>query len=690
MTDYSYMQNRELSWLNFNERVLDEAVSDDVPLFEKLKFMAIFASNLDEFFMIRVGSITDLSLVEKDHIDSKTGMKDKEQLDKIYARSRELVHKFDIIYATNKEKLALDAIRILRYAELDKAQKKRANDFFEYQLMPLLSPQVIDTHHPFPHLANKKLYLICELDLKNRSIFGLVPCPNLQRIIYLDDNTLILSEDLIRANLHKLFQGFTISKEAIISVTRNADIELNDNVLDEMEDYRLQIKNIIKKRGRLRPVRLEVNGELSSAVEKLLKSKLDLKKHQIFNLSSPLDVSFLYQIIKKYEKRYPQNIYPSFKGIREDKIIQSRSLIDYFASNDTLLHYPFDDMKIFTDLLKEAASDERVISIKITLYRLANPSKVVEALLMAKDNDKEVNVLIELKARFDEANNINYAEVLEEAGCNVFYGFDDYKVHSKICLITYRQGHGIRHIVQIGTGNYNEKTAKLYTDLCLITGDPFIASDANNFFQNMAIGNLNGQYDHLLVAPNAMKTNIVNLINQEIAKGQDGYILFKINSLSDNTIIEKLKEASSCGVKVDLIVRGIICILPGIIQKTENIHARSIVGRFLEHSRVYIFGRGKEAKIYLASADMMARNLDNRVEIACPIYDQEIKKKIANILEVYLNDNTKAREILNDGCYHIIQSGDKKVCAQEYFMEDAKKRAQVKTRRSFFKKIFKR
>ena len=690
MTDYSYTQNRELSWLNFNERVLEEATSDDTPLFEKLKFLAIFASNLDEFFMVRVGSITDLSLVDKDHIDPKTGMSDKEQLSKIYARVRELYPKFATIYDSTKEKLALEGIALLHYEELSKDLKKKADLYFELELFPLLSPQIIDARHPFPHLANKRLYVIFELTQKGKSTIGLVPCLGSQRLIFLDDNTMILSEDVIINNLHKFFSSANIGKRAIISVTRNADIDLDGNVLDDMEDYRSQIKNTIKKRGRLRPVRLEVSGELKDDIEHLLKKKLNLKQHQIYKIETPLNVSFLYQIIKKYEKYYPHFIYPPFKGIREDKIIQSRSLIDYFSVNDTLLHYPYDDIKIFIDLLKEAAQDDRVVSIKITLYRLADPSKIVDALLTAKENGKDVVVLIELKARFDENNNIKYSEMLQEAGCSVYYGFEDYKVHSKICLITYRQSHNIKHLIHVATGNYNEKTARLYTDLGLITKDPFIANDANNFFQNMATGNLEGHYDHLLVAPNSFKTVLVNLIDKEIKKGTDGYICFKINSLSDNMIIEKLKEASMAGVKVELIVRGIICLLPRIPQKTENIKAISVVGRFLEHSRVYIFAKGKDAKVYISSADMMSRNLDHRVEIACPIYDKDLKKRITDIIEIYFQDNVKAREILGDGNYHIIQSDKPRLIAQEYFVEDALKRSKEKARLSIFQKIFKK
>lgn len=689
--DYSITKNRELSWLQFDERVLDEATFPFVPLFERLKFVAIFTSNLDEFYMIRVGSLNDLLDIKSDHIDNKSGMDDKEQLKAIYALTNKLIIKKDIIYDNLKHELDYQGIHLLDINTIDRNQKKFLNRQFEQQIQPILSPMIIDSHHPFPHLQNKKLYIAVLLKLKNKMSLGIVGIPTSNRLIEIGENSFVFLEKLILYKCDSIFKADEILEKAIICVTRNGDIDVAPEILDQMDDYRDYMQNVIKKRKRLAPVRLEIQGNLSEKGKDILLKALDLKNYQLFESISPLDMSFVYGLSKKYEKKVPELFYKPYIAPFPKEYDQDDSIINQLLKKDMLLYYPYESVTTFLRLLKAAAEDERVVSIKITLYRLANPSKVIEYLCQAAENGKAVTVLIELKARFDEQNNIDWAQVLEENGCNVMYGFDEYKVHSKICLITLKTPHHIRHIVQIGTGNYNEKTAKLYTDLCLMSASAELAEDAHNFFDNMAQGILDGTYHNLLVAPNHLKDQIIKMIDEQIALKDNGYIFMKMNSLSDIDIIDKFVEASQANVKIELVIRGICCLVPGIPQKTDNITIRSIVGRYLEHARIYVFGKRGSDKIYIASADMMTRNTENRVEVAAPIYNSNLKEKIYEIIDISLKDNVGARLLGNDGQYHHIHDQNNNINSQEELMRWAMENAdrKLKKRKPLWKKVTK-
>lgn len=677
--DYSYTKNRELSWLQFDERVLDEATFDYVPLMERFKFVAIFVSNLDEFYMIRVGSLNDLLELKSNHIDNKSGMTDKEQLKAIYALTSKLIIKKDIIYNNLKHELAFKGVNLLEISDLDRNQKRMLSRHFEEQIQPILSPMIIDSHHPFPHLQNKKLYIMVLLKIKNKTALGIVEVPGNNRLIEIEENSYVFLEKLILNKCDNIFKAEEILEKAIISVTRNGDIDVTSEILDQMDDYRDYMQNVIKKRKRLAPVRLEIQGSLSDKSKDILLKNLNLKEYQVFESASPLDMSFVYGLNKKYEKTHPEWFYRPYKAPLPKEYDPEEPIINQILNEDMLLYYPYDSTQPFLRLLKEAAQDERVVSIKITLYRLANPSKVVEYLCQAAENGKQVTVLIELKARFDEQNNINWAQVLEENGCNVMYGFDEYKVHSKICLITLRNAHHIHHILQVGTGNYNEKTAKLYTDFCLMSANKALAEDAFNFFNNMAQDVLDGNYNQLLVAPNHLKDQIIKMIDEQIALKDKGYIFMKLNSLSDIDIIDKFVEASQAQVKIDLIVRGICCLIPGVSQKTENINIYSIVGRYLEHARIYVFGKRGHDKVYIASADMMTRNTENRVEVAAPILQDNIKKKIYKIIDLSLSDNVGARIMGSDGEYHHIYDQSENINSQQALMDLAMSEASERT-----------
>lgn len=668
--DYSYLRNRELSWLKFNERVLDEATASNVPLFEKLKFCAIYASNLDEFFMIRVGSINDMKVEKTDHIDSKSGMTDKEQLTAIYDEVARLNIKKDIIYKNLKSELNFNKIHLLDFAALDKEQKKVACHHFDTQVLPVLSPLIINSYHPFPHLINKRIYIIALLKIKGKISLGVVGVPRkAKRLIEVSENNFVFVENIIFRKCEELFNADEIIDKAIISITRNGDVNVTSEYLDEMEDYRDYMKKLVEKRKSLAPIRLEIQGSLNDKCKQQLLKILNLKENQVFEQVAPLDMSFVYSLAKRYEKSRPDLFYKPFNAPYPKSYNFDESMINQVLKKDMLLYYPYETTTPFLRLLKNAADDPRVESIKITLYRLANPSKVVECLCQASENGKSVTVLIELKARFDEKNNIDWAEVLEENGCNVMYGFDEYKVHSKICLITLKLNHHYRYIVQVATGNYNEKTAKLYTDLSLMTANQAIADDAHEFFNNMAQGSLDGDYKELLVAPYHLKDRLIAMIDEQIALKEDGYIFMKLNSLNDIDIINKFVEASQNGVRIDLVIRGICCLVPGVIGKSENIYIRSIIGRYLEHARIYVFGKKGQEKMYISSADMMKRNTENRVEVACPIYDKDVKDKIYTIIEYNLKDNVGARILGSDNEYHHVVDGKAHFNSQEKLME---------------------
>jgi len=676
---YNCMQNRELSWLKFNERVLEEAKSPDNPLIERLKFVSIVTSNLDEFFMVRVGSLTDIAIYNPEYIDNKTGMNSRQQLDKIYEECVPFYKKRDEALLEINSQLSNFGIRRVRMDELKKVERKNAELFFTNQVMPFLSPQIIDSRHPFPHIDNKHLHIGANLDDNGHQLFGLIPVPtNMDRMIFLMENSLkfVLLEDMILFFTKEIFEMYTVLEKTVIAVTRNADLDADQGFFDEDIDYRIHMQDILKKRKRLSPVRLEMQGEIEDKFIKYFCKKFELKRHQIFLSQIPLDMSYAYNLEKKVPEYLRSELCftpftPPVLYDLSDKI----SFMKEVFKRDIFFSYPYESMSPFLKLIKEAINDVHTVSIKITLYRVDEQSRLAEYLIDAAERGKEITVLMELRARFDEANNILWAQRLEQAGCRVIYGTGGYKVHSKICLITLHQGNKIQYITQVGTGNYNEKTAKLYTDFSIVTADNEIGTDAMNYFRNMSIGNLDGRYTKLWVAPHLMKANILNEIDieiEKIKKGVQAKIILKINSITDREIIEKLVLASQAGVKITLICRGICCIIPGVLGLTENINVISIVGRFLEHSRVFIFGTKDDMRMVISSADLMTRNLERRVEIALPVTDNAIKEKIYDMVEIMLNDTVKARKQLSDGTYIYYSNPEKpKINSQEFFMDQA-------------------
>ena len=692
----SFTQNRELSWLRFNDRVLEEAMDATVPLLERLKFVSIFTSNLDEFFMIRVGSLFDLYHLTPDHEDLKSGMTPYQQLQAIYDSVRPLYQKRENCFFDIVRQLRVQGISYLSFNELSPEDIKFVKHYFKQSIAPILSPQIVDSHHPFPHLQNKVLHVAARLKYKGKETFGCVAVPSaLPAVLYLPGNGVrfIRIVEIIQEYMDHLFPGYTCLERVQICITRNADISPQDDAVDDSGDFRELMQRMLGKRKRLAPVRLEVSSVISPELEAYLCHKISVEHHQIYMSKAPMDLSFAFELSGKLtEARRSILSYPGFTPQPLGSISSQERLLAHVQREDLLLSYPYESINPFLQLIREAANDPTVISIKITIYRLANKAKLVEYLCAAAENGKDVTVLIELRARFDEQHNIDWSERLEEAGCTVIYGFEEYKVHSKICLIT-RQDHGtIRYITQIGTGNYNEKTAGMYTDLSLITADPEIGQDANEFFKNMLIGNLNGTYHHLLVAPVSLKSTLLNLIDHEIAKGSEGRILLKLNSVTDVDLMEKLRDASCAGVQITMIVRGICCILPGIPNETENIKVISIVGRFLEHSRVYCFGSGADEKMYISSADFMTRNTQRRVEVACPIRNDKCKNKIRNILHLCLSDNIRARVLQSDGTYrHVIEETAAPMDCQQQLMADAIQSAvPVAAKKSFWQKLFRK
>ena len=673
----TYTQNRELSWLSFNDRVLSEATDETVPLLERLKFVSIFTSNLDEFFMIRVGSLFDLKELKDQSRDSRSGWTPAEQLQAIYAAVRPLYHKREEICVELERQLRIHGICRLTYPELAPTEQKYAAQYFRTSIAPVLSPQIVDTHHPFPHLKNKTIHVGAWVKFKSREVFAVVPLPDaLPPVLFLPGSELryIHTEELLFAFLEQVFPGYTVLEKVVFCVTRNADINPEDEAFDfDNDDFRKKMKKVLKQRMRLAPVRLELSRPISPAFSAYLQQRLPISEEQMFVTAAPLKLEYVFSLAGRLPDIKRRALtYPPFTPCRTEGIHPRESMIRQVMRRDRMLSYPFESMEPFLRLIKEAAYDPAVISIKITIYRLARKAKLVDYLCAAAEHGKDVTVLIELRARFDEQNNIDWSERLEEAGCTVIYGFEDYKVHSKICLIT-RQEHGeIRYITQVGTGNYNEKTAEQYTDVSLLTADQRIGRDAVEFFKNMSIGNLDGAYRELLVAPNSLKRTIIQRMDEEIAKRDKGRILIKINSITDVDLIEKLKQASCAGVKIDMIVRGICCILPDVPGKTENVHIRSIVGRYLEHSRIYCFGTGSEEKMYISSADFMTRNTQRRVEVACPIHDRAAREKLHQILTVCLADNTKARILQSDGTYRHCPQGEAPVDSQQALMDAAR------------------
>lgn len=670
--------NRELSWLKFNERVLEEAEDENTPLCERLSFVSIYQSNLDEFFMVRVGSLVDQDDVSPKMRENKTHMTAKEQIDAVIARVHELNGRRDAVYARLMEKLEEQGVRLVDFRKIGRQESERLERYFDSEIAPLISPSIVGRRQPFPFLRNKDIYAVVVLEgKKGKYKLGIIPCSAgvFPRLIEVSasEKTYMLAEELILHFIPKVFEGYAVKAKSLIRVTRNADIDA-DALYDDDLDYREFMVQLIKRRKRLAPVRLELSRELDGIIIDTLCRYMDVPREYVFQSATPLDLSFLFGIqdfLRQrselfYQKRIPQKS-PSF--------VSGRPILAQIREKDKLLSYPYESMRPFLEMLTEAANDDSVVSIKMTLYRVAKQSKVVEALCEAAENGKDVLVLVELKARFDEENNIEWSRRLEEAGCNVIYGLDGYKVHSKLCLITRREELGVAYYTQIGTGNYNEKTARLYTDLCLMTADHDIGEEANAVFNALAKGETVHETRRLLVAPHCLQNKVLAMMDDEIRRaraGEEAYIGVKINSLTDKAIIDKLIEASCAGVKVDLVVRGICCLIAGVPEATENIRVVSIVGRFLEHSRIYIFGRGECAKVYIASADFMTRNTLRRVEVASPVMDADIRARILSMFDTMLRDNMQAREMDAQGQYHRLTPGESEpLSSQEYFFKQA-------------------
>lgn len=672
---YAYTQNRELSWLRFNRRVLEEAGDESVPLLERLKFISIFTSNLDEFFMVRVGNLFDLSLVSPDDIDNKTGWTPMEQLEEVYSVVPGLIEIKNRLYTDVAALLRERGVCDLTAEELSPEEKRYVSTYYKARILPVLSPQIVDSHHPFPHLANKALYVAALLRSKKGSAsLGLVPVPtSLPPFLNMpnDPGRFIRMETIVQQQAPALFGGYRLEDTCILCATRNADLSFDSELLEDSgEDLRSQMSKLLKKRASLSVVRLELDRKAGAEFMKLLKNRIRVENRQIYIDQAPLDMKYVYDLVKTLpaEKAEALSFVPYTPRWPED-LDRKASIIEQICRKDRLLFFPFDGVDPFLRMLSEAAERPDVISIRITIYRLATSSKIAHILCKAAENGKEVTVLMELRARFDEANNISWSRLLEDSGCQVIYGVEDYKCHSKICLITMRRGDKLSYITQIGTGNYNERTNTMYTDLSLMTANENIGLDGTVFFQNMLVGNLDGEYEHLYVAPVSLKAKLLRMIDGEIAKGQEGYICIKANAITEREVMDKLSEASRAGVQIQLILRGICCLRPGIAARTENVHVTSIVGRYLEHGRIYCFGRGKNAQLFIASADMMTRNLDRRVEIMCPIYDPEVREQLLWILHTQLGDNVKASSLLPDGSYCRKVNTLAPCNSQEVFME---------------------
>lgn len=689
----NYTQNRELSWLKFNKRVLEEAQDPTVPLLERMKFVAIFTSNLDEFFMIRVGSLFDMIQTDPNTIDSRSGLTPGEQLEMIFDAVAPLYKERDKTYAEIKKQLSPYGVCGLDFKELEQSEKKYVKKYFKEQILPILSPQIVDANHPFPHLLNKEIYVTANLKYKDKSMQGIVPVPQfVSDILYLPGHDIryIRMEKVIMEYLNLVFEQYEVTDKNYICVTRNADIAPDDEALEVNDDFRYLMKETLHKRRRMAVVRLEVAEKLSEEMEQYFCGKFAIEPNQIFRTKMPVKLAYMFAISGNLPEAMKRSlVYPPFTPQNSPRVQEGSTMKQQIKKKDILLYYPYESMNPFLRLIKEASTDPNVLTIKITIYRLAKKARLVEYLCAAAENGKEVTVLIELRARFDEQNNIDWSERLEEAGCRVIYGFEGYKVHSKVCLITYRNRNEIQYITQIGTGNYNEKTAAMYTDLSLMTADPEIGKDASEFFKNMSISNLDGLYNRLIVAPTSLKQRVLYLMDEEIRKGSGGRIVMKMNSLTDVDFIEKVAEASRAGVKTDLIVRGICCILPGVKGHTENVTVTSIVGRYLEHPRIFSFGTGAEQKIYIGSADMMTRNTEKRVEVACPVLDEDVRRQINHYLKIMLTDNVKARVLNADGDYEKKEPTEPLIDSQAVFMQEALnvKRKAPERRQTFLERI---
>lgn len=681
MSQQIYM-NRELSWLKFNERVLEEAENKKVPLCERLTFASIYQSNLDEFFRVRVGSLVDQMLLGGKIRDNKTKMTAKEQIEAVLHQVMKLNRRKDAIYDAIMGQLEDYGIRLVDFRKISKKESEYLEKYFLNEIAPVISPTIVGKRQPFPFLKNNEIYAVVVLQTKSgKEKLGIIPCSNtgFKRLVELPTaGTYMLAEELILHYIPEVFERYNIKAKSLIRVTRNADIDA-DALYDEDLDYRDFMAELIKRRKKLAPVRLELTREMDGEIVDVLCDYLELDSDYVFQVQAPLDLSFVFEIqdtLRKtpelfYEKRVPQ---------KSSQFRDGEPVFPQIREKDKLLSYPYESMKPFLNFLREAANDKEVISIKMTLYRVAKHSKIVEYLIDAAENGKEVLVLVELKARFDEENNIEWSRRLEDAGCRVTYGLDGYKVHSKLCLVTKKSEGQVEYYTQIGTGNYNEKTARLYTDLSFMTANVEIGLEAAKVFQALSMEETVDNVQHLLVAPRCLQNKVLSMIDEEIAcakEGKEAYIGLKMNSLTDKKIIDKLIEASQAGVKIDMVIRGICCLIPGVKGKTENIQVRSIVGRFLEHSRIYIFGTQEREKVYIASADFMTRNTLRRVEVATPIYDKDLKMQLEEMFITMLSDNQKARQEDSRGNYEIAEAQETPLNSQEFFYEQAYMRATI-------------
>ena len=681
MSQQVYM-NRELSWLKFNERVLEEAENKKVPLCERLTFASIYQSNLDEFFRVRVGSLVDQMLLGGKIRDNKTKMTAKEQIEAVLHQVMKLNRRKDAVYDAIMGQLEDYGVRLVDFRKISKKESEYLEKYFLNEIAPVISPTIVGKRQPFPFLKNNEIYAVVVLQTKSgKEKLGIIPCSNtgFKRLVELPTaGTYMLAEELILHYIPEVFERYNIKAKSLIRVTRNADIDA-DALYDEDLDYRDFMAELIKRRKKLAPVRLELTREMGGEIVDVLCDYLELDSDYVFQVQAPLDLSFVFEIqdtLRKtpelfYEKRVPQ---------KSSQFRDGEPVFPQIREKDKLLSYPYESMKPFLNFLREAANDKEVISIKMTLYRVAKHSKIVEYLIDAAENGKEVLVLVELKARFDEENNIEWSRRLEDAGCRVIYGLDGYKVHSKLCLVTRKSEGQVEYYTQIGTGNYNEKTARLYTDLSLMTANVEIGLEAAKVFQALSMEETVDNVQHLLVAPRCLQNKVLSMIDEEIAcakEGKEAYIGLKMNSLTDKKIIDKLIEASQAGVKIDMVIRGICCLIPGVKGKTENIQVRSIVGRFLEHSRIYIFGTQEREKVYIASADFMTRNTLRRVEVATPIYDKDLKMQLEEMFITMLSDNQKARQEDSRGNYEIAEAQETPLNSQEFFYEQAYMRATI-------------
>lgn len=670
-------ENRELSWLKFNDRVLNQAKDPLVPIGEQLSFVSIFQSNLDEFFMVRMGALYDAMLLDPTIKDNKTEMTSEQQFRACLKRVSYLNSKKDKIYFEILKELEKDGWKIHKVKDLNSKDKKYFEKYFDREILPLISPQVISKRQPFPFLNNKELYIVVQLEnKKGKRKMGIVSCSQAmdERLLTLpnENKQFVLVEDIIMENLDKIFEKYTIKNASFIRITRSADIDEDDYALEGHDDYRELMENLIKERRKLVPIRLEMSKGLEELEIVMLMNFLHVKRNQIIMSQAPLDLSFVSEL-RDHLKTVNRNYFYKPLEARNSPLVENKvSMIKQILKKDILLSYPFESMSPFLRLLNEASQDKNVASIKMTLYRVAKNSKIVNSLIRAAENGKEVVVLVELRARFDEERNINWSKRLEAAGCHVIYGLDGLKVHSKLCLITYKNGSSVDYICQIGTGNYNEVTSKLYTDFSLMTSNREIGEEMNAVFNHLSLGETETESQLLMVAPNCMISKIFEQIDEQIAlvkEGKEGYVGFKCNSVTSRPMIDKLIEASQAGVKIDMIVRGICCIIPGVPGMTENIRVISIVGRYLEHSRVYIFGKGEKQKVYVSSADLMTRNLERRVEVGTIVLDEKIKKTIVNMFNTMLKDNVKACELKANGNYKRVKNKEAELNSQEYFFK---------------------